>query len=222
MKQGKTNFAYETIKEKICSGQLKPLSDISEDALCEELGISRTPIREALQKLEKEKFIYIYPRKGMIVSGITIELIHYISEVRESIEPFVAKAVCGRLLEPWLLQMRSQFMAGPPMTSPEDRKVYYSNLDGELHHTVIHTHPNFFIHNIMNNILDHTRRIRNYTSTVNETYNVSISEHIGIIDAFLERDAEKVERLVRSHIVNARKNSILYLYGLESSDLERG
>lgn len=214
MRQGKTQIAYISIKEKIFSGELKPLADISEEALQEELGISRTPIREALQMLENEKFVYIYPRKGMIVSGITPELINHIYEVRESIEPFVAKAVCEKIPEDWLLKMRRNFTDEPPMATPEERKIYFTNLDGELHHKIICTHDNTFIHNIWNNVMDHTRRIMIYTSTVNEKYNVSIPEHIGIIDAFLERDAEQVERLVREHIMNARRNSIQVLYGL--------
>lgn len=214
MRQGKTQIAYQRIKEKIFSGELKPLADISEEALQEELGISRTPIREALQMLENEKFVYIYPRKGMIVAGITPDLINHIYEVRESIEPFVAKAVCGKIPEAWLLKMKEQFTNEPLMATPEERKIYFANLDGELHHRIIYTHDNSFIHNIWNNVMDHTRRIMIHTSTINEKYNVSILEHIAILDAFLEKEEERVENLLREHIINARRNAIQVLYGL--------
>lgn len=211
MKQGKTIRAYEIIKEKILRGELKTLTDISEDDLQSELNISRTPIREALQKLEQEKLVYIFPRKGTIVSGITVELINEVYELRELIEPFVAKSVCHKLSEEWLLKMKISFKEPPQGMSPEERKTYYIELDKELHNQIINSHSNTFIHNIMRNIFDHNHRIFLLTSTVNEKYNVSIAEHLEIIDAFLERDAEKVERLMREHIVTARRVSIEYL-----------
>ena len=66
----------------------------------------------------------------------------------------------------------------------------------------------------MKNIYDHDHRIRISMSTVNEKYNASISEHLEIITAFLERDKEKVERKMRDHIINSRKVVIERLYGI--------
>lgn len=211
MKQGKTNLAYEIIKEKILSGELKTLSDISEDRLQAELNISRTPIREALQKLEQEKLVYIYPRKGIIVSGITVELLNEVYEMRELIEPFVAKSMCHKLSEEWLLQMKHSLLEPPEGMTPDERKAYYINLDKELHNQIIYSYPNTFIHNIMGNIYDHNHRIFVLTSSVNEKHNVSIPEHVAIIEAFLERDPDKVEMRMREHISSSRRNAIEYL-----------
>lgn len=211
MKQGKTSLAYEIIKEKILSGELKTLSDISEDRLQTELNISRTPIREALQKLEQEKLVYIYPRKGIIVSGITVELLNEVYEMRELIEPFAAKSVCNKLSEDWLLTMKQNLTEPPGGMTPEERKAYYIDLDKQLHNQIIYSYPNTFIHNIMGNIYDHNHRIFVLTSSVNEKHNVSIPEHVAIIDAFLERDADKVEKRMREHITSSRRNAIEYL-----------
>ncbi|ALS22815.1 MULTISPECIES: GntR family transcriptional regulator [Paenibacillus] len=211
MKQGKTDLAYRIIKGKILSGELKALSDISEDRLQEELNISRTPIREALQKLEQEKLVYIYPRKGIIVSGVTVELLNEVYEMRELIEPFVAKSVCRKLPEDWLLNMKQRLVEPPEGMTPEERKAYYIDLDKELHNQIIYSYPNTFIHNIMGNIYDHNHRIFAITSSVNEKHNVSIPEHVAIIEAFLERDPDKVEMRMKEHIVSSRKNAIEYL-----------
>ncbi|MBP1155108.1 MULTISPECIES: GntR family transcriptional regulator [unclassified Paenibacillus] len=211
MKQGKTNLAYEIIKEKILSGELKTLSDISEDRLQSELNISRTPIREALQKLEQEKLVYIYPRKGIIVSGITVELLNEVYEMRELIEPFVAKNVCHKLSEEWLIAMKHSLTEPPEGMTPDERKAYYIDLDKQLHHQIIYSYPNTFIHNIMGNIYDHNHRIFVLTSSVNEKHNVSIPEHVAIIEAFLERDPDKVELRMREHITSSRRNAIEYL-----------
>ena len=72
---GKTDSAYDYIKEKIISGEYPPMSDLSEDKLQKELNISRTPVREAILRLEKEDFVYVYPRKGTIITDVTQDLI---------------------------------------------------------------------------------------------------------------------------------------------------
>lgn len=213
MQKGKAVIAYEKIKEKILSGEFKPHEDISDERLQKELGISRTPIREALQELKKERFLHIYPRKGTIVSSITLDLISEVYEIRESLEPYVAKLVCNKLPEGWLLQMKRNFSIEPNVESLEERKKYYVNLDIQLHKKVIFTHNNAFIHNIMDNIFDHDQRIRVNSSTVNEKHNSSIKEHLEIIDAFLMRDEEAVERKMRDHIVSSRKTVIERIFG---------
>ena len=71
--ENKSDYAYQELKNRIISGQMPPLSDVSEEQLQKELGVSRTPIREAIQKLEKEHFVMIYPRRGTLVSDITLD-----------------------------------------------------------------------------------------------------------------------------------------------------
>ena len=80
---GKTDSAYEYIKAKIINGDYPPLSDISEDTLQKEMNMSRTPVREAILRLEKEDFVYVYPRKGTIVTAVTLDLIEDIYGVRQ-------------------------------------------------------------------------------------------------------------------------------------------
>jgi len=99
----KKKLAYLLIKEKILDGTLAPLEDISEDELMKELGVSRTPVREAFQQLEKEGFVYIYPRKGTIVTDITINLVHQLFEARFLNEPHMSCKACGRIPEELLI-----------------------------------------------------------------------------------------------------------------------
>lgn len=214
MQKGKAIIAYEKIKEKILLGEFKSNEDISDERLQKELGISRTPIREALQQLHKERFIHIYPRKGTVVSSISLELINEVYEMRESLEPYVARLVCPKLPEEWLLDMRQKFSVEPKVDTPVERKIYYTDLDAELHKKVIFTHQNTFIHNIMKNIFDHDQRIRLTTSTVNEKHNSSIDEHLEIIDAFLKKDEAEVEEKMKKHIISSRITVIERLFGL--------
>ena len=89
--QSKAEEAYQIIKHKIIMLEMRPTSDVSEEELIQELGISRTPIREAIQRLAKDRFVIIYPRKGTIVADISMDLINCISEVRLLNEPYMAR-----------------------------------------------------------------------------------------------------------------------------------
>ena len=74
-KISKSEYAYEQIKEMIITGKLAPLSDVSETDLQNALGVSRSPIREAILRLEREAMLKIYPRKGTIVTDVPQDLI---------------------------------------------------------------------------------------------------------------------------------------------------
>ena len=110
---GKTDYAYEYIKGKIISGEYPPLSDISEDTLQKELEVSRTPVREAILRLEKEDLVHVYPRKGTIVSAITLDLIEDVYGVRELIEPAMVLSSMHQLDREWLTGVREKILNPP-------------------------------------------------------------------------------------------------------------
>ena len=122
MSTSKMEFAYSFIKNKIITGELAPLANISEDALQAELQFSRTPIREALLQLQAENFLEIYPRKGVIVAPLTFELFHEIYEVRRVVEPYLFRCATEKLPENWLLRIRERFLHSP--VSPEDTQQF--------------------------------------------------------------------------------------------------
>lgn len=206
----KSDYAYQMIKSKILSGELPPLSDIAEDKLQTELGVSRTPIREAVQKLSKEGFVYIYARKGTIVSGINVEMIQSVYEARLLNEPYLSRVVCEDVPEEWLLHMKNALMNSPHDISELEYRNYYINLDNELHSTILSYCKNQFLKEALGVVCDHSHRIRIRTSRRNEEYDRSIREHIAIVDAFLERNPEKVEQTTRSHIELSLKDAFKY------------
>ena len=206
----KSDIAYEIIKDKIIKGELAPLSDISEEALQQELNISRTPIREAIQKLNKEGFVYIYARKGTLVSPVNEEIIHAVYEVRLLNEPYISRSVCNIVDEKWLLDMKNRFQNCPEGLSADERKDYYIALDTELHGGIIKYCNNIFLKDALRIVSDHSQRIRYRTSHVNTDYERSVKEHIEIIDAFLKRDPEEVEEKTRTHIIMCQQDSLKY------------
>ena len=206
----KADIAYEIIKEKIIKGELAPLSDISEEELQQELNISRTPIREAIQKLSKEGFVIIYARKGTLVSPVNEEIIHAVYEVRLLNEPYISKSVCNIIDQKWLCDMKNKFLHCPKELSGNEKKDYFISLDTELHGGIIKYCNNIFLKDALRIVSDHSQRIRYRTSHVNTDYERSVKEHIEIIDSFLERHPDKIEEKTRTHIIMCQQDSLKY------------
>ncbi|WP_454703031.1 GntR family transcriptional regulator [Agrobacterium burrii] len=206
MANTKTAAAYEAIKHKIVEGELQPLSDVSEDSLQKELGLSRTPIREACQRLSKEGFIYIYPSKGMIVAEVTADLIRDIYEMRLLNEPFIAVQSCRKNADKgWLKNLREKLANPPADLAEEAKRRYFIDIDRALHDGLLKDCKNRFLLSSMAIVMDHNHRIRIKVSHPYHGEDRSVIEHIAIIDAYLNRDEAEVERQMRHHIEESRK-----------------
>ena len=116
----KNRSAYEYIKEMILSGDLPPKIDISEKQLQEELGISRTPIHEALKRLQDEKFIETYSRKGTFVTDVTMEMVRDIYETRLLIEPFITRNAVDAISKEWMKDLRQRLVEEHPLQDRTD------------------------------------------------------------------------------------------------------
>lgn len=208
----KSDLAYQEIKRKIISGELLPLSEISEDQLQKELGISRTPIREAVQKLEKEHFVMIYPRRGTIVGDITLDLINSIYEIRLLNEPFLARSSSRYISEEWIDRMCAAFSKTVDENDSQKQRDYYIELDRELHGNLTMYTNNFMLKDLFRIVNDHNHRIRIFTSQRNMNYQKSIKEHQAILEALKEKNEDQVEAAVREHILTAKMEAFEYYY----------
>ena len=213
MTRAKSQTAYELIKQKIFDGVYPPLSDISEEILQQELGISRTPIHEALQRLGDEGFVNIYPRKGTIVTEMTLDTIYWIYEARELNEPYITRHACGRLPVQWLKRMQKEYQSrkdnNDKILTMEERK-HFIQLDFELHNAIVGTCRNAFIRDMMLRVGDHSHRLRIRTSTLNREYDCSIQEHLDIIDALLRDDLDAAEAAAYQQIRAAKAKAFEY------------
>lgn len=208
--ENKSDFAYQQIKNKIISGKILPLSEISEEQLQKELNISRTPIREAIQKLAKEHFVMIYPRRGTIVSDITLDLINSVYEIRLLNEPFMARCACRYISEAWISRMFSAFSADLNGKKEEKQRDYFIDLDRELHNMLTSYSNNFLLRDLFRVVNDHNHRIRIFTSQRNRNYQTSIDEHLGILEALQQRDEELVGQRVKEHILTGKRDAFEY------------
>ncbi len=213
MRKGKSDTAYQRVKQNIIDGTYPPLSDISEEALQQELGVSRTPVHEALQRLSDEGFVHIYPRKGTIVTDVTLDTIYWVYEARELNEPHLTRQACGRLPGEWLRQMQREYQfrqnnAIRPMTDEE--RARFIQLDFELHRTITAACRNEFLRGLMQRVGDHSHRLRIRTSRLNREYDCSIQEHLAILEALLRGDGDGAEEAARRHIRAAKAKAFEY------------
>lgn len=202
---GKTDSAYDYIKEKIISGEYPPMSDLSEDKLQKELNISRTPVREAILRLEKEDFVYVYPRKGTIITDVTQDLIEDIYQVRRLIEPEMVVSSMHQIDKDWLRDMRRRFLEPDPALEGEQLRRYYISLDMELHSYIMAGCPNRYMRRMMRNIYDQNQRLRIACSRADDG---TTEEHVAILDALLEGDKEELERTLALHLEQSKERTI--------------
>lgn len=199
--------AYEFIREKIIACEFMPEQDISEDYLVQEMGISRTPVREALLRLENEKLVSIYPRKGIIVSSISINTINSVFQVREIIEPQVLRRVAGRLTLEWLQEMKERFSVEQQI---DETLKYQINSDRNFHSHLIRASNNTYLIQLMDNIFAQDERIRVLAWKNSNRLDTTKAEHLGIINAIIEGDMELAEKQLLNHILSA-KNAAMNL-----------
>ncbi len=157
--------------------------------------------------------MYIYARKGTIVSEITLDIIYWQYEARELNEPRITAQACERLPREWLYKMRDAYLALP--TSPEeanaaDIRDQFIELDRELHSRILSTCRNVFLRAMLQNVYDHSQRLRMRTNRKNEEYLCAMSEHMEIISALIEQDHDKVERAAREHVRRAKEVAFRY------------
>ena len=197
----KTNYkemAYEVIKNKIITCELMPGEIVDQGKLQEEIGVSRTPVREAINALEQEGLIVVMPRRGVIVSNISIHEIGHIYIVREAIEPLVAK-----LATPYVEKDKLESFYEIFNRKKLDYQLIFRN-DLLLHMYIAEKTGNKHLVRLLDGVLCQNMRIVVLTAQIPERLQISNQEHLKIIEMMLKRDAEGAETAMRQHIESAK------------------
>ena len=190
---GLTQTAYKFIKSKLLSGEIKPGERIREDILAEEISMSRTPVRESINKLAAEGFVVQIPRKGIFATRLTFEELFEIIEIRVILESYAARKCCKNITDSQLKEFEEVFNKMKEAFSNGD-SVKSGVLDGIFHRKLGEYSGNKRIEKYVNEIEDlavYARRMEAYSIKYKE-YNEdkSIEQHKAILDAIKSRDAE--------------------------------
>jgi len=202
---------YEVIKRIIVSQEIKAGEKLDEDKLASQLGVSRTPIRESLCRLEKEGIVKIIPRRGAFVVSHSRQSIEEILSVREVLEGLSARQAASRVSDATLEVLESlskKFSESNVRLLSKE----YLQADVKFHKTIIEESGNELLISLMNMLNDHIQMLRLRTVTFEGRPELSLSEHRKILEALKARDPMLAESLMREHIKNVRDS---YLKNIE-------
>ena len=194
--------AYRRVRRMICTAELQPGAVISESGLCEQLGLGRTPVREALRALASEHLIEVFPRRGMFVAGVDPRDLRAISEVREQLEPFAAKLAAERRDDADLVVIDTLLtdLASFERGGVEEHRSVLMDLDERIHHVVYQASHNAYLANDLDSYYTHALRIWFLGLTKVTHLQQAVLEHREILEAIRDGDAERAAVVMSKHI----------------------
>lgn len=197
--------AYEWIKEEIESGRVKMGEPMTEMSLVKKIGVSRTPIREAMRVLEQEGYITIISNKGAFVSEISINDIKEIYEIRKLLEPFAALSAAVRMpncdIDAMEREWKALYGLFKRTGSADISKV--AALDIKLHMTLANYASNRRIGAIISSYHVQIKRFQRLSVQSLDDMQNSIEQHISIIECLKRRRPEELRTCLYDHIVNS-------------------
>lgn len=201
--------AYEIIKERIMSCEYKPGTFLNTVALQGQLGFSRTPIREAIGRLEQESLVRVIPKKGIAVCDLDVSTVKAIYETRVLLEPYIVHAYGDKLDRKELQACRRRF--NWQEITPETKEHFY-RYDDEFHAFIRTACPNVYLAQSLDRIADQNRRVRVLSGNVVRRLEQSCGEHIAIIDALLENNPHKAAEAMVAHLEHSRQTAFSLLF----------
>jgi DNA-binding GntR family transcriptional regulator len=194
------------ITDAIASGRLRPNERINQERLANELGVSRTPVREALRWLERDGLVRLVARRGAFVSPFDARDVDDIYELRELLEPRAAGRAAVRATRADVAALRRLLEAMERAWHSDVNRAF--DLNRRFHRDLCAPCGNRLLLNLLEQVWSHQSAVRIFTvakeasASLEERSNV---EHRAIVDAFARRDAALAEELVRRHIVEAHE-----------------
>lgn len=200
-------LVYDNLKGRIISGELKPGTRLREEDLSVEMNISRAPIREAFNMLERDGFTVIVPRKGAIVAEATEKERDYIWEMRGILEPYAAVKSIPLITDAEIKRVEKDLRRLEK--NPEDLQLYMES-DLELHEMLFKKLKNHFLRNTLENMRAHSLRMRwavenNYPDKRTDIETESTKEHLQILEALKSKDEKLVYETVYEHIQKSKE-----------------
>lgn len=195
-------LVLEAIREAIINGTLQPRERLMEIQLAEELGVSRTPIREALRKLELEGFIVMIPRKGAYVADLSIKDVSDVFEIRVALEGLAAGLAAERGTEEELEELERLLVEKAEAIAQNNIEALVK-VDTRFHETIYTASRNERLKTIISNLREQIQRFRLTSLSHPGRMEKSLEEHRAIVEALGSRDIQLAKQLAQDHIENA-------------------
>jgi DNA-binding GntR family transcriptional regulator len=196
-----TTVAYEAIKAEILGNQLRAGQPLPAERFIRELKLSRTPLREAIQRLEKEGLVEVRPRMGTFISHLNLREIQEMYQVRRELEGLAARLAAGRI-PPGRLREVETALSRHALTGEVDYQAL-SEAGQQLHQLIVESCGNAVLTRFIRSLQDHFARFRSLSLSLPEKILASHREHLQILKALKKGDGERAEQLVHEHFDHA-------------------
>ena len=195
------DVVFNTLRQAILRGELCPGERLLEIHLANKLGVSRTPIREAIRKLELEGLVIMIPRKGAVVAEITEKSLRDVLEVRRALEALAVRLACEKIQIEEIEELKEAAKEFEKALKTGDVTVY-AEADVRFHDIIYLATDNQRLIQLLYNLREQMYRYRVEYLKREDSHPVLLSEHQYIIEMIEKRDAEKAEKAVCQHIDN--------------------
>lgn len=198
-------IVFETLRDAIITGQLKPGERLMEVQLAEELGVSRTPVREAIRKLELEGLVVMVPRKGAYVADISTKDVAEVFEIRAALESLAAGLAAERITQEELEELHR--ILETESTENLDLETLIE-VDTAFHEVIYKASRNERLVQIISNLREQIQRFRSITLAKPGRMKDVLKEHKQIVEAISQGDVALARQLAQQHIEIAESNML--------------
>lgn len=214
-KESLKHQAYQFIKENIINCNYAPGTIINEELIREEINASRTPIRDALSRLEQEGLVKILPKKGVIISDITVKDINMVYEARYLLEPYAVKCYGSRISPETYLYYYHLYY---DFKTQEKLDYSYADMDDSFHQLFINTSENTYFINLYSTIESQIRRSRMLSGKTSAArLRATIDEHLAIVEAALKSDWAAASTAMQNHLMISKNVMFDYILNQQHS-----
>ena len=200
---------YRALKTEIIKGSLKPGTKLSEGKIAEQMGVSRTPVREALKELAAEGFVKMNPNQAVAVSNASVKDVQEVLQIRGVLEGLAARLATKTINEEEIKELEKYQKRMEQYTNKDD-VLAFSEMDAEFHELILNICGNNRLIQIRKNLSDQAHRYRIRSLSVPGRLKYSLKEHQEIVEALKRKNAEQADRLSQKHIENVLANILAH------------
>lgn len=203
---------FESIREDILNGRYEQDTELKEATIGAELGVSRTPVREALRQLELEGLVTIIPSRGAHVNRITAKDVEDIYVIRSMLEGLCTRWATEHITQEQLENMEETLCLSEYHTGKKNFEKLYE-LDSQFHEQLYEAGGSRILNHVLSDFHDYVKRARKASISAEDRSIHSTEEHRAIFEAIREKDADRAEELAREHVKHTIEN--IEAHGLE-------
>lgn len=197
-------LVFTTLRQAILKGEIQPGERLMEIQLAEKMGVSRTPIREAIRKLANEGLVTMIPRKGAIVAGISEKMLMDVLQVRMTLEKMAYECAFKYITDEQIEELKETEKEFEESVKKNDL-VQIAEMDEKFHFTIYNAAQNDKLKEILTNLRENMYRYRMEYAKNKDSRDQLIKEHNEMIDTLVKRDSVEGLKIVEEHIRNQEK-----------------